>query len=266
MDSIGEAWGLVPATERFAMTLQNESPPLIRVSSFLTREECERIVAAATADDAEECTEYLNFRVNEDEGGAIESSGYDEAQAAAAVEWSGGALSGRRVRMPEAVLEVVAPKVMDLLGLEHRRYRFAEELFYRPDRATVIVRDATVVRYREGEGVAPHVDGKDATVLIYLNTLTNGGGRTVFPEDGLAFAPVSGDALVYDSTKDLLHFAEPVAKGKEKWVMQLLIDHRLPPGHESSPLVDWETGNIIPDADVPKLVAAQRAKGIEKGH
>ena len=32
----------------------------------------------------------------------------------------------------------------------------------------------------------------------------------------------------YDSRDDLLHFAEPVAQGQEKWVMQLLIDFKLP--------------------------------------
>ena len=40
--------------------------------------------------------------------------------------------------------------------------------------------------------------------------------------------------------------AEPVEDGHEKWILQLLIDHRLPPGHERMPLVDWDTGMIIP--------------------
>ena len=65
--------------------------------------------------------------------------------------------------MPDEVVELVAPRVLRLLGLETRNHRFAEELYFRPDRATVLIRDATVVRYRGGEGVAPHVDGKDCT-------------------------------------------------------------------------------------------------------
>ena len=85
------------------------------------------------------------------------------------------------------------------------------------------------------------------TILIYLNTVAPGaGGRTVFPEDGLAFPPCQGQALVYDSRRELLHFAEPVKDGHEKWIMQLLVDHRLAPGSETAPLVDWETGQIIP--------------------
>ena len=72
-----------------------------------------------------------------------------------------------------------------------------------------VVRDATVVRYREGEGVAPHVDGKDATLLVYLNTC-RGGGHTVFPEDGLAFPPRQGGALLYDSRLDLLLYSQSV--------------------------------------------------------
>jgi len=37
-----------------------------------------------------------------------------------------------------------------------------------------------VVHYVGGEGVAPHIDGKDATLLCYLNDVpVNCGGRTV---------------------------------------------------------------------------------------
>ena len=243
---IGAAWELTPNTDDFVLTLEHEAPPVLRIDGFLTSDECATCVRTACRDDVEECTEYLNNRVNTDDT-AAESSGYTAEQAKEAVEWSGGATSGRRVRMPEEVLDMIAPKALKLLGLEHRNYRFAEELYYRPDRATVLIRDATVVRYRGGEGVAPHVDGKDATLLVYLNTVEpGGGGRTVFPEDGLAFPPVGGNALLYDSRLDLLHFAEPVEDGHEKWILQLLIDHRLPPGHERMPLVDWDTGMIIP--------------------
>ena len=62
----------------------------------------------------------------------------------------------------------------------------------------------------------------------------------------LAFPPRQGGALLYDSRLDLLHYAAPVHAGHEKWILQLLIDHRLPPGHEHMPLVDWDTGAIIP--------------------
>ena len=243
MATIGAAWETAPNTRDFDVTLEHRAPPVLKIQNFLSDAECAQIIEAARGDDVEVCEEYLNHRVNED--GAVATSGYSEEQAQEALEWSDGATSGLRVRMPSDILDLVAPKALSLLGLSHRNYRFKEELYYRPDRATVIVRDATVVRYREGEGVAPHVDGRDATLLVYLNTC-RGGGHTVFPEDGLAFPPRQGGALLYDSRLDLLHYAAPVHAGHEKWILQLLIDHRLPPGHEHMPLVDWDTGAIIP--------------------
>lgn len=243
MSRVKESWGLELNDEMFTMTPKSVEPPLVHCSNFLSPEECDEIVRAS-CEDPEECTEYLNHVVNTEE-----LRGYDDQQASEALEWSQGASAGMRTRLPRQVLdELVAPRALDLLGLSHRRVRVAEELFYRPNRVFVIVRDATVVRYRKGEGVAPHVDGKDATVLVYLNSLPNGaGGRTVFPEHQLAFQPRSGDCLVYNSKEDLLHFAEPVhSDTDEKWVMQLLIDFQIAPGEENAPVVDWDTGLLIP--------------------
>ena len=78
----------------------------------------------------------------------------------------------------------------------------------------VVVRDQTTVRYEVGEGVAPHVDGKHVTVLICLEEPLSG-GRTVFPDDGIAVAPKKGCAFVYRSCGELVHFAEAVGT---KWV------------------------------------------------
>ena len=114
----------------------------------------------------------------------------------------------------------------------------------------MLIKDQTIVRYEgapdaggEGDGVPPHVDGKDATLLLYLNTVEEGaGGRTVFPEDGLAVAPKRGTALIYRSKTELLHFSEPVTKpGVEKAILQLLIDYR----HafkKGETVTDFETG------------------------
>lgn len=165
-----------------------------------------------------------------------------------ALEWSQGASAGRRTRLPRDILEeLIAPKALSLLGLSHRRLHVAEQLYFRPNRAVVILRDATVVRYRKGEGVAPHVDGKDVTLLTYLTSLSQGaGGRTVFPDQGLAFQPLSGDCLIYNSRDDLLHFAEPVrTDSEEKWVMQMLLDFKIAPSEEGGPIVDWETGQLF---------------------
>ncbi len=117
--------------------------------------------------------------------------------------------------------------VLQLLGelFPGRKARFAEELWNRPSVHEIIVRDATTVRYFAGEGVASHVDGKDATLLVYLKE-PDTGGATVFPDVGLRCAPKAGDALLYESKSGLLHFAEKVGCG-EKWVLQLLIDYRV---------------------------------------
>ena len=112
------------------------------------------------------------------------------------------------------------------------------------DRRYVVIRDATVVHYREGEGVAPHVDGKDATLLVYLNTVAEGaGGRTVFVEDGFASRPQAGRALMYWSKNELLHYSEAINRG-EKWVLQLLIDFRHADAG-TGPYVDFATGQVI---------------------
>ncbi|KAJ1462663.1 hypothetical protein M885DRAFT_610701 [Pelagophyceae sp. CCMP2097] len=245
-DALESEWGLVPDKLSFDLAPVLEKPAFMRCSSFLTPAECVDVIEASR--DTDEATEYLNARVNADVGGAAQAaSGYGAAQAGAAVEWSGGATSGRRTRVPQNVLDdIVVPKLLRVLGLEGRRVRFSDQLFYRPDRLTVIVRDATVVKYVGGEGVAPHVDGKDATLLVYLTSLPDGaGGRTVFPEENLAFKPSQGQALLYDSKRDLLHFAEPVAEGHEKWVLQLLVDFKVAESDRNAPIVDWDTGQII---------------------
>ena len=112
----------------------------------------------------------------------------------------------------------------------------------RPNARTYVVRDVTVVHYREGEGVRPHVDGKDATVLVYLSCGELGmGGATCLPEVGLRVEPVKGDALIYWSKGELLHFAERV-RGGDKWILQMLIDFRVRPGE---PDVDFRTGRVL---------------------
>lgn len=128
------------------------------------------------------------------------------------------------------------------MGLEDRAVRFEEGIWHRPNRLSMIIRDQTIVHYEKDEGVAPHVDGKDATLLCYLNDVEEGtGGHTVFPEIGLSVAPRKGTALLYESKEGLLHYSQAITRG-EKWILQLLIDFRYDP---SLPTVDWETGKVI---------------------
>mmetsp|Transcript_42799 Transcript_42799/g.167240 ORF Transcript_42799/g.167240 Transcript_42799/m.167240 type:complete len:130 (+) Transcript_42799:559-948(+) len=128
------------------------------------------------------------------------------------------------------------------MGLEGRNAEFEEGIWYKPNKRTMYIRDQTVVHYMLNEGVAPHVDGKDATLLCYLNDVEDdSGGKTCFPEIGLSVKAKAGSALLYESNKGLLHYAEAVTKG-EKWIMQLLIDFKYDP---NIPAVDYKTGQII---------------------
>ena len=142
-------------------------------------------------------------------------------------------------------LSSIARRVADLLGLGREAILFSDKLWYNPSQSRFCFRDQTVVHYKVGEGVAPHVDGKDATILMYLNDVPEGcGGRTIFSEAGLAMPVRRGTALLYCSKgQNLLHYAERVAEG-EKWVSQFLIDFKYRPGMGELK-VDYETGAVI---------------------
>ncbi|CAM9410962.1 unnamed protein product [Phaeothamnion confervicola] len=148
----------------------------------------------------------------------IEEQGLDGEQLRAD---SGG---GFRLRVTSewGVLAPFSERLSALMGTEGRAFRRNENLWVKPDRRSVVIRDHTVV----GDGVPPHVDGKDATLLVYLADVAEGaGGATVFPELGISVRPVKGTAMLYWSDKDLLHYSEAVQQGG-KWIMQLLIDFK----------------------------------------
>jgi hypothetical protein len=267
-----------------AATPLNANPPAFAIDNFLSAAECAMVIELAKRQRAAGTAEsdlYLNYRVNrevESGGGGDGASGSAEArkliegQELSEAQLSANAPSGFRVFMgalaealeagdgtadaaaadAAAAASVDAAKLgaalggrlLRLLGLPRRRLRLAEGIWVKPDRRYVIVRDLTVVHYRAGEGVAPHVDGKDATVLVYLNEVAEGqGGRTVFVEDGFASRPRAGRALIYWSKHDLLHYSEALGSG-DKWIMQFLIDFK----HKdtgSGPYVDFTTGRVI---------------------
>ena len=57
---------------------------------------------------------------------------------------------------------------------------------------------STLVQYSAGASIEPHCDGVGLTFLVYLDTLAEGdGGETNFPQLGVKFRPVQGDALLW---------------------------------------------------------------------
>lgn len=102
---------------------------------------------------------------------------------------------------------------------------FEEAMWPRPRTDSIIVRDVATARYRKGERVSSHVDGSYLTVLIYLQEPAEG-DESVFENARLSFAPVQLQVLLYESKRGLTHHA-PQVQGGEKWMLQLLIYHRV---------------------------------------
>lgn len=240
-------WGLtIDAADRFGsgITALSTDPPLLRVENFLSAGECAALVALQRAR-TDESDLYLNYRVNREVGAAAasnEAAGLISEFSAARATLDASMRSGLRCQVaPDApALQPVLRQASALMGFSGREFVFAEGMWRRPSRRSVVVRDQTTVKYDIGEGVAPHVDGHDATVLVCLQEPKKG-GRTVFPEASIAVEPVVGAALVYRSKKGLLHFAEAVEEG-QKWVLQLLIDFRV---RGDEPDVDFGTGTVF---------------------
>lgn len=250
-----EAWGLRPDMAR--LTPLVASPPLLRAARLLPGPVCDALVDEHDLgrDASAEADLYLNYRVNSEVGGGT-GDGVSEEAAALLAAWGvpRGVLAAadrsgfrRRVDTADAAggFRVhVLPAVERLLGLGGREAVFQEGGWVRPSRRTYVVRDVTVVHYSAGEGVSPHVDGKDATVLVYLSgegESSDRGGATCFPEVGVRVLPAKGDALVYWSKTELLHYAERVTAG-DKWIMQLLIDFRVRADEGD---VDYATGQVF---------------------
>lgn len=251
---IQETWGIQPNLDRFQganfpLGSRAEAPPILELPHFLTANECRAIqdwAKHAIENGAEECDDYLNYRVNKEveEGGQsqegktlIDEFDLEETQLSAAHK------GGFRVRLDDAVVEtMLKSRLLDVLGMPNRSLVFEEGAWIRPTPRTVVIRDKTVVFYGPGNGVPPHVDGKDGTLLVYLCDVPEGvGGRTVFPEDGFSQTPKQGTALLYRSKTELLHYSEAMTSTDEKWIMQLLLDfnHDYQPGDV---VTDFRTG------------------------
>lgn len=240
-------WGLtIDPNDDFgsSITALNVSPPLLRVENFLTASQCDALINLQTSAQTESDL-YLNYRVNQQVSTSSRSSEaesliseFSEAQKGL----SASARSGFRAQVAETAKELrpVVEQAKKLMGLQEREWVFEEGLWVRPSRRRVVIRDQTTVKYNVGEGVAPHVDGKDATLLVCLEAPEDG-GRTVFVEEGIAVKGVKGAALVYESKRELLHFAEEVRKGR-KWVLQLLIDFKV---RDDEMDVDYKTGRVF---------------------
>ncbi|KAI0557712.1 Oxoglutarate/iron-dependent dioxygenase [Gracilaria domingensis] len=216
-------WGLnIDPKDSFnSISALRVEPPLLCVPDLLTPAQCDALIAAQSAN-MSESELYLNYRLNTDS--RSQRCGFRS-----------------NVAHDEPSLQPVLEQIHKLLGFSDRSFLFAEQLWTRPTRRTVVIRDVTTVRYEPGEGVPAHVDGKDCTVLICLQEPKRG-GRTIFPKDAVYVEQTRGTALIYHSKEKLLHYAEEVEEGT-KWVLQLLIDFNVRPD-ELDVKVDYATGQV----------------------
>jgi hypothetical protein len=261
---VEKMWGTRPNLSNFPLANfalgsvdQPDVPPILELPQFLSQAECRFIrewAQQAIEDGAPECDEYLNYRVNQEinqDGSTAEGKALIEEHLG---QRDGGSSSpppaltaenrgGFRIRLDDQLVErILKDRLLDVLDMPSRKLVFEEGAWIRPSPRTLVVRDQTVVFYSGGDGVPPHVDGKDGTLLLYLADVREDvGGRTVFSEDGFAQTPVEGTALLYRSKTELLHYSEAMKAGEEKWIMQLLLDYN----HDfnvGDTVVDFSTG------------------------
>ena len=178
--NIQQVWGIEPQVDNFAganfpFGTDSEKPPILELPQFLTADECRQIrqwALDAMQDGAEECDDYLNYRVNQEvnEGGVsqegqalIEDCNVQESSLSSSHK------GGFRLRLDNQFVEnMIGDRLLDLLGMPNRDFVYEEGAWIRPTPKTVVVRDQTVVFYGPSNGVPPHVDGKDGTLLVYL--------------------------------------------------------------------------------------------------
>jgi hypothetical protein len=154
-------------------------------------------------------------RWKSEEGRQIMTLSCDEEYNTAEVDWNSIRL-GKRYELPPAIvseLQLLVPTVL---------------------RGSWITRDATLVKYSEGDSQVPHIDPCDATLLVCLKSCDEG-GDTCFPslDRPLRLENRAGSGLLFfssqkcqgDASRDTLslHHGGKITKG-EKVVVQLMLD------------------------------------------
>ena len=76
---------------------------------------------------------------------------------------------------------------------------------------------ANIKHYRKDQWLPVHIDYNRATLLTYLNDVTDG-GHTLFPTLGIKVKPAKGSAVIWKNQPPLKHAADRVVQG-EKWII-----------------------------------------------
>lgn len=182
LNHVGEAWGTQPNLENFPQAhfplgspYDKETPPIMELPNFLSAEECRTIrewAKHAIENGADECDEYLNYRVNkeiEEGGSSTEGKALIEESQVEECILSDSNKGGFRIRLDDRLVEnMLKDRLLNLLDMPSRNLIFEEGAWIRPTPRSLVIRDQTVVFYAGGDGVPPHVDGKDGTLLVYL--------------------------------------------------------------------------------------------------
>ena len=154
-------------------------------------------------------------RWKSEDGMAIMKLSLDIVDEAKGVDWESISL-GKWYELPPTILNEL------------------EQLIPRLLHGSWTTRDATLVKYSEGDSQVPHIDPCDATLLICLKSC-DGGGDTCFPslgqplrvenKEGCGILFFSSNKIVGDATRDSLslHHGGKVMRG-EKIVVQLMLE------------------------------------------
>ena len=199
-------------------------PPVVTVDEFLTAEECDALVAAAR------------------ESGEMRTSEVGGADGASNVRTSRTCTLNSKLLTEHptkrAILNATERLLPQLAGLGR-----SKTAFKRPTSGSPFSYELPqVAHYRGGEYFKTHEDAfpadvadrkgyqRRATVLVYLNDVTNGGSTRFEKLGPLDVAPRKGKALLFFPGTDAsqpdartLHTAVEAVPGHEKWISQLWV-------------------------------------------
>ena len=259
---LGFEFMAVRTAEMPGLRVLNIDPPIFTVDDFLTKSECDALVASAEASGGLAVSAIggaANENIRTSRTVALNSHGLENHPTKKAI------LNRAEYLLPQ--VEGLSKKDDAFRAPQAGEGKWAFEL-------------PQVAHYSGGEYFKAHEDGfpiavaaqkgyqRRATVLVYLNDVEKG-GATRFEHLGIEVQPKKGKALVFFPSSAAcmndartLHTATPAEAGHEKWVSQLWVASSTPPVPTPEEL-DADNKRKAAEAEYAKLPRAQR-RAMEK--